>query len=528
MNTLHRLSILAALLLAAGAALASCQKRLVENPGSDEEVSARETTLILNGGIRRWDATKAEDSVPLDIVGSVLYISLNNGFKEIPLKAEFRDDYLWHLTFDAGALDGTTHGTARCYYFENVESGYGSSTVYLNKNSIVYQDEEATFQGDSEMIWLTIDLAPKTGRIRFMPAKDSYYEDARIHGLSYYSQFDAKTFSFTTRSNNSGIEAYQFINEYVADDSSYYMYVFFTDPLDPTLFYFDGYSNDKFYERTFDPETLSPGNSVVLRLPIPEQHNEWWAYDASTSFSFTTFRFVPRGTFTMGGGDFVPEHQVTISKSYYLSNREITRDQWYEVMGEPEEFNDSSQPVSGKTWEEIQAFITALNDLAEGRITFRLPTEAEWEWAARGSLKSYGFPYSGTNDPGAVLHNNDYLSTGSAVANELSLCDMSGNAGEFCADWFGPYSDEAQTDPTGPSTGTWRVIRGGDIRTPDENGITVYARATLETASLETTGFRLLMELPQPGEGSGPVEQPVNSGDTESIDDDPNGHDWGD
>lgn len=501
MNTLHRLSILSGTLLAAGLALASCQKSVVENPEAEGE-GLQEVTLVVKGGIHRWDATKA-DTTPLDINGSILYIGLDNGYKEIPLRAEYvvtTESAAWHLNFDSGALDGVTDGKARCYYIENA-TNINRGILTLNDRSIIYQDEEATYQFDGERIVLNTNLAPKTGRINFLTPADSDSYTIYVHGVSYYNQFDAKTLTFSSRCSSYDWDTYQFL--YRSTDDPAYLYVFFTDPGDPTLFVSNrsnASERDRYYERTFDPDILAPGHSVACQVPSQYYHNEWREFEKRKYYSFTSFYFVPRGTFTMGGGEFVPEHPVTLTKGYYLSYREISRDQWYEIMGEPEEFNDSSQPVTGKTWDEIQGFIAALNSQAEGRVTFRLPTEAEWEWAARGAFFSYNYRYSGTQSPEATINLNDGLtevSGDSWVTNELNLTDMSGNAGEFCADWFGPYSADAQTDPTGPSTGTYRVIRGGDIFSPDE-GVTVYARATLETASLETTGFRLLMEVPEP------------------------------
>ena len=122
---------------------------------------------------------------------------------------------------------------------------------------------------------------------------------------------------------------------------------------------------------------------------------------------------------------------------------------------------DAMCPVSDVSWEECQKFIAKLNDLTGKK--FRLPTEAEWEFAARGGNKSKGYKYSGSNKISDVARDDTdtpYI-VASKLPNELGLYDMSGNVSEWCQDWFGNYSASAQTNPTGPSSGTKRVHRGG-------------------------------------------------------------------
>ena len=160
-----------------------------------------------------------------------------------------------------------------------------------------------------------------------------------------------------------------------------------------------------------------------------------------------------------------PVHDVTLS-SYYIGETEVTQELWEAVMGSnPSNFSSYPQrPVEYVSWNDCQEFITKLNQLT-GK-NFRLPTEAEWEYAARGGNKSMGYKYSGSNTIGNVAWYDGNSSSRThdvktKQANELGIYDMSGNVYEWCQDWYGDYSSGSQTDPTGPTSGSGRVLRGG-------------------------------------------------------------------
>ncbi len=223
-----------------------------------------------------------------------------------------------------------------------------------------------------------------------------------------------------------------------------------------------------------------------------------------------SFKMIPvlSGTFTMGVNNSTysekPAHQVTLG-NYRIGQTEVTQALWVAVMGSnPSAFTDDPQcPVESVSWDDCQAFITKLNQMTGKR--FRLPTEAEWEYAARGGRFSKGYTYAGGNDPFAVgfhwgnsgPYGNPFGTPKSThpvaqkAPNELELYDMSGNVNEWCQDWFGYYSSDAQTNPTGPVSGQNRVYRGGSWN-DQENACTVTWRKN-NTPQSNTMGLRLAL-----------------------------------
>ena len=185
--------------------------------------------------------------------------------------------------------------------------------------------------------------------------------------------------------------------------------------------------------------------------------------------------YVEGGTFRMGAteeqgddadGDENPVHRVTLSE-YLIGKHEVTQALWEEVMGSNPSHNKQGgdYPVERVSWNDCQEFIEKLNDRTG--MKFRLPTEAEWEYAARGGNRSKGYKYAGSNNLNEAgwydgNSGNHTHPVGEKKPNELGLYDMSGNVYEWCQDWYGDYSSEAQTNPTGLQSGRNRVLRGGD------------------------------------------------------------------
>ena len=246
-------------------------------------------------------------------------------------------------------------------------------------------------------------------------------------------------------------------------------------------------------------------------------------------FSFTSGEpemvYLQSGTFTMGctqeqGSDCQtvekPEHQVTLN-SFSIGRYEITQEQWIAVMGNnPSEKNwDNRLPVENVSWEDIvgtkgdyvtinginyyeDGFIYRLNQITGKQ--YRLPTEAEWEFAARGGNKSKNYKYSGSDWAVQVALTWEYSNqtthqVGTRYPNELGIYDMSGNVWEWVSDWFGLYTSDSQNNPTGPQTGTYRVYRGGSWSNDYTYSRVSYRYLNYPDYKYSNLGFRVALSL---------------------------------
>ncbi|MBQ7280199.1 MAG: formylglycine-generating enzyme family protein [Bacteroidales bacterium] len=215
------------------------------------------------------------------------------------------------------------------------------------------------------------------------------------------------------------------------------------------------------------------------------------------------------GTFTMGLTcpglathdleQALPTHEVTLD-DYYMARFEVTQQLWKTVMGDnPSLFSgNDSLPVDQVSWADVQIFIARLSQITGYR--FHLPTEAQWEYAARGGKFSRDNIYPGTTDSlgsyvwycgnsGNVTH-----PVGRKLPNELGLYDMGGNVAEWCSDWAGAYTAQPQTNPRGPRSGDNRILRGGSINSPSWT-CTVHDRGWyLPGYTFGCYGFRLALD----------------------------------
>ncbi len=416
----------------------------------------------------------------------------------------------WTLTTDQ-PLEGS--GTCWVGAFDDADYKGADGTVYLKPTSAVYTDSKGQWSVSDNRISVSANLAPKLGRLRF---KGTVGTTFTLNGITtslyckawtrdiYPNWYDPVTVTI----HSSGY--------------SDYIYGEFNSSTSPSLTA-NGYTMDCSGSTTM----MQPGHSGWLNVPTDASHTGWTKVggDTPTNTSTRTFTangvsfamvLVEAGTFTMGAtpeqvdpySSEKPAHQVTLTKDYYMGETEVTQGLWEAVMGQKptsDGYQWSSTHGLGAnypgyyiSWDDVQSFLTKLNSLTGQQ--FRIPTEAEWEYAARGGKKSQGYQYSGGNTIGDVAWYGD--NSGSKKhevktrqANELGLYDMSGNVWEWCADWYSSsyYTSAAVTDPTGPTSGSDRVLRGGSWN-HDATNCRVANRLDYSSSARDSDfGFRLAL-----------------------------------
>lgn len=262
----------------------------------------------------------------------------------------------------------------------------------------------------------------------------------------------------------------------------------------------------------FNYFTMKQIIAVLAGLLLPLSFSIYGQTTMSKSYQYTvngvSFSMVevPEGTYTMGAtseqgcdnlAEAKPTHRVSLDK-YQIGQTEVTQSLWQAVMGSnPSKVKGDRLPVTNISWNDCQSFIVKLNALT-GK-TFRLPTEAEWEYAARGGQNSRRYTYSGSNNIHAVAWHctnseNKVWPVASKKANELGIYDLCGNVSEWCDDWFGNYESSSQSNPHGVETGEYRVVRGGGYAdTPNKCRVS-YRQHQPTTFSDAGLGFRLVLE----------------------------------
>lgn len=214
-------------------------------------------------------------------------------------------------------------------------------------------------------------------------------------------------------------------------------------------------------------------------------------------------KFVEGGTFLMGDSEVA--HWVALS-SFYIGTFEVTQKQWNAVMGKnPAMFRGENLPIENISWTDALDFVNRLSELTN--LDFELPTEAQWEYAAKGGRFSLGYQYPGSNDYTEVAHFVDPLTSensplyttkegGTKLPNELGLYDMAGNVAEYCFDWYDDYSSVlTYQDPIGAETGTYKVVRGGYFAGPYLKYEVTRRSFSGMSSNSGNIGFRVVLKL---------------------------------
>lgn len=458
-------------------ALVSCEREgLSASPEEDTVPSFKTASMKLEGAMPSYDSpTKADGTEGEWADKSKVYLQFAVGEDMVSGSATYDllED-IWILEY-AGTLQTVESAACQAFYFENA----GEATfeeVPMTEKTAVYIDTTATysFSFEDNLIVLKAHLKPYLSRVRLEGKhKQGYNFDGPLHYTSY------------NMLENKFVPSTKMICDTIPESGKTdYYYLFFKDQSNKQMFFYDYVTGDKF-TRTFPENVFAMGKSGYLNAPTAEAYSGWEAeklyIDVMVYNETVRMIRVEPGTFMMGmvtdtETDAMPVHQVTLTKPYYISETEVTNAVWQAVTGSlPSKYTGSSRPVQDVSWNDCKSFIDKLN--AHTGESFNFPTEAQWEFAARGGNMSKGYKYySGSNNISVAVFDRDpYDYGGTAVSvtgygptyvktkkpNELGIYDMSGNVSEWCLDWYGSYSSDDQIDPQGPATGTYKVYRGG-------------------------------------------------------------------
>jgi len=241
---------------------------------------------------------------------------------------------------------------------------------------------------------------------------------------------------------------------------------------------------------------------------LPQEREHTFSEDAAEFTNVLGMKFIRinAGFFDMGSPENEAErdsaevlHRIYISKTFYLQNTPVTQTQWQQILGKnPAHFQGADHPVEKVTWKDCEDFVTRLN--TGGQFHYRLPTEAEWEYAARAGAQSAYFFGQNAHDltDYAWIKANSELSTQPVMQkkpNPWGLYDMYGNVREYCQDWYGPYQPRQEQDPDGPAKGTYKICRGGSWKFMPAHCRSASRHLMRPGVAVSDIGLRLVLTL---------------------------------
>lgn len=389
--------------------------------------------------------------------GDILYISFLNGNQWVKGYATYiKRIKQWSVQY-SGELVKNENTPCKVYYFRDDTKTFNTDNYQaFSLYTAVYLDTLATYTNSTKLI-LNATLRPQTGRVRF---KGKPGATLKVYGIESFSWFDHDTQSLYMHSTsvlgNITIKS---------DGYSPYIYASLSENGSNELRVY--ISPSQYYSRVVADPVLQQGKSGFLQIPEGTSVGGWemcsqaFYMDNTIQIYGEKYKMinVEGDMFQMGGAnteDASPVHSVFVD-DYKIGQTEVTQGLWEAVMGsDPTGWFGELYPVAEVRWEDCQEFIKKLNKLTG--MKFRFPTEAEWEFAARGGSQSKGYVYSGSNNIDEVAwageNSDDHIhEVAKKAPNELGIYDMTGNVSEWCQDWYCPryYSYSPLENPTGPS-----------------------------------------------------------------------------
>lgn len=390
--------------------------------------------------------------------GSIIYLRMASPLGITTGEAVYNSSTdVWTISYYGSLYEGGAQSCSAMYLEDKVS--YESSVFTMNEGTVIYEDLEGSYVFEEGDLVVTASLKPKTGRIRFSGEPGKVL---KIYGVTHYTTYDINNDQYTTSS-----EPFKII---VGEDGQTpYFYGYFLDEEDRNLnIWIDA---KEAYTRYFSNNVFNPGQSGKLSIPTEDNHNGW-AEGLYFNIDGVKFKMVAveGGTFVMGDpestNEYLIAHNVTLT-GYCIAETEMTTQLFLRLQSTST--TDITPYVSQLMY--VSGKLETLNKLTYA--DFCLPTEAQWEFAAKGGVKSKGYTYSGSNtiDEVAWYSRNsggDLHEVKKKLPNELGIYDMSGNAREFVQDYYLPFSKNSVTDPVYATGGTSHVRRGGEYITDEQ------------------------------------------------------------
>lgn len=403
----------------------SCSNDEWQDEVTVEEVIPHCATMRFNSSVPTFEGTGTRADSDWKN-GDKVYLQFTSGIYGVATYSATNSE--WNILC-YGTLTATDDGTCEAYYFENVGE-IGHTTVALTNSTIVYTDKAASYSLENNELTVTANLKPMTGRIRFKGTKAN--QEYSVEGTWLVcTNYDFTTNTFTKERKT--------INSKTNKDTySDYIYCLYPENEDDDEEGMEIICNDKAsntsFTRTLNYDVLTAGKSGYLDIPTTESARGWSAIKYKDfTISGVTFRMMR----VVAGTDDIPY-------SYYIGESEVTEALYHAVMNGSA--SNPQYPIKNVSYDGFQSFITGLNEKTDSK--FRLPSGAEWQFAAKGGHLSKGYTYSGSNtaddvawyseNSGGTVHN-----VKTKLPNEIGIYDMSGNVSEWTSDPYRPVGSSA-------------------------------------------------------------------------------------
>lgn len=455
----------------------SCTKDIDETIETNVEKHTCEMKLV--GSLVNFDEpeTRAGSNATTWADGSVIYLRMVSPLGSTTGEAVYSASKdVWTISYYGSLYEGVSNKCTALYLEDKVS--YDNSLFTLDERTSIYEDLEGSYIYQEGDLVVTANLKPKTGRIRFTGTAGQVL---KVYGVTTYATYDIGTNIYTTSTAPFKIT--------VGDDGyTPYFYGYFTNTDEPNVkVWIDA---KEAYTRFCSKEIFNAGQSGKMTIPTVDSHNGWvdGLYFNVDDVNFKLVA-VEGGTFTMGDPTSISEyyiaHDVTLT-GFCIAETEMT-EQLYDKMSSIYSMDLTPQLIY---WTNAQNVIDKIDNFTHAG--FSLPSEAQWEYAAKGGVKTKGFIYSGSDmiddvawykgNSNAKLHD-----VKTKLPNELGLYDMSGNAREFVLDYYNTFTNKSAVDPIVITNGSkGHVVRGGDYERDNVTCTNLYRSANVYSTSYGT------------------------------------------